>query len=140
MFEPAPSEQPAPDRAAQVAPWSASAERPPFARPAPEAGNGLATTSLIFGMLGLLIVLPSLGLLFVFSLPFSIAAWVTGAVGRRNVASGLTKVGDGLAHAGIILGIVGVVLGVLGALVWVLLLAQSGWDLEELRRELERGR
>jgi O-antigen ligase len=138
MFEPAPPEPPASERRQE--PLSAPAERPAFTRATPEPGNGLATTSLVFGMLGLLIVIPSLGLLFLFSLPFSIAAWVTGTVGRRNVASGLTKVGDGLAHAGIILGIVGVVLGVLGALVWVLLLAGSGWDLEELRRELERGR
>jgi hypothetical protein len=140
MFEPAPLEPPESEGQAQLAPLSTSAERPPFTRATPEPGNGLATTSLVFGMLGLLIVLPSLGLLFLFSLPFSIAAWVTGAIGRRNVASGLTKAGDGVAHAGVILGIVGVVLGVLGALVWVLLLAGSGWDLEELRRELDRGR
>jgi hypothetical protein len=138
MFEPAPPD-PDPEPDTQVAAWSASAERPPFARPAAEPGNGLATTSLVLGMLGLLIIFPSLGLLFVFSLPFSIGAWVTGQLGRRQVAQGLTKAGDGIAHAGIILGIVGIIVAVVGAVVWIVLIA-SGVDLEELRRELERGR
>jgi hypothetical protein len=138
MFEPAPPD-PAPDPAPEVAPWSASAERPPFPRAAPEPGNGLATTSLVLGMLGLLIIFPTLGLGFVVSLPFSIGAWVTGQLGRTQVTKGLTKVGDGIAHAGIILGIVGVIVAVAGAVVWVALIA-SGVDLEELRRELERGR
>jgi hypothetical protein len=93
----------------------------------------------VLGVLGLLIVFPSFGLLFPLSLPFSIAAWVTGTIGRRQVAAGHTKVGDGLAHAGVVLGIVGVVLGVLAAIVWSILLA-SGLDLEELRRDLDRGR
>ena len=90
-------------------------------------------------MLGLLIIFPSLGLLFVFSLPFSIGAWVTGQLGRNQVAKGSTKVGDGIAQAGIILGIVGIIVAVAGAVVWVVLIA-SGVDLEELRRDLERGR
>jgi hypothetical protein len=138
MFEPAPPD-PEPEPAADVTPWSASAERPPFPRAAPEPGNALATTSLVLGMIGLLIIFPTLGLLFVFSLPFSIGAWVTGQLGRKQVAQGMTKAGDGIAHAGIILGIVGIVVAVVGAVVWVVLIA-SGVDLEELRRELERGR
>ena len=52
---------------------------------------------------------PSLGLGALFSLPFSIGAWVTGSLGRKQVAKGLTKAGDGIAHAGLVLGIVGVV-------------------------------
>jgi hypothetical protein len=138
MFEPAPPD-PEPRTEVELAPWSASAERPPFPRAVPEPGNALATTSLVLGMIGLLIVFPSLGLLFVFSLPFSIGAWVTGSLGRKQVSEGRTKAGDGIAHAGIILGIVGVIVAVLGAVVWVVLLA-SGFDLEEFRRELERGR
>jgi hypothetical protein len=93
----------------------------------------------VLGILGLLIVFPTLGLGFVFSLPFSIAAWVTGTLGRRQVARGATSSGDGSAHAGVILGIVGVVLGTIGAIVWIALFA-SGLDFEEFRRELERGR
>jgi hypothetical protein len=105
----------------------------------PEPGNALATSSLVLGVLGLLIVFPSFGLLFPFSLPFSIAAWATGVIARRQVAVGNTKVGDGVAHAGVVLGIVGVVLGVVAAVVWVVLIA-SGLDLEQLRRDLQRAR
>jgi hypothetical protein len=138
MFEPAPPDaDPEPDP--QVAAWGTTAERPPFARPAGEPGNGLATTSLVLGMLGLVIVFPTLGLGFFLSLPCSIGAWVTGQLARNQVAKGLTKAGDGIAHAGIILGIVGIVVAVVGAVVWAVLIA-SGVDLEELRRELERGR
>ena len=113
MFEPAPPE-PEPEPV-DVMPWSASAERPPFPRATPEPGNGLATTSLVLGMIGLLVLFASVGVLFVFSLPFSIGAWVTGHLGRKQVADGLTKAGDGIAHAGTILGVVGVVVGVVGA-------------------------
>jgi hypothetical protein len=77
------------------------------------------------------------GVAFLFTLPISIAAWIMGAQGRKNVTTGKTTYGDGLAHAGVILGIVGVVLGVVGMVVWVVLIA-SGLDLEELRRDLER--
>jgi hypothetical protein len=140
MFEAAPPEPaPEPEPEIDLTPWSASTERPPFPRPAPERGNGLATTSLVLGMIGLLIVFPSLGLLFVLSLPFSIGAWVTGQLGRKQVSEGLTKAGDGIAHAGIILGIVGVIVAVVGAVVWIVLLS-TGFDLEEFRRELQRSR
>jgi hypothetical protein len=121
---------------AEVAAWGSPGERAPFARPAPEPGNGLATTSLVLSVVALLILLPSFGLLLPLSLPFSIAAWVTGAFGRRQVADGTTKVGDGIAHAGIVLGIVGIVLAVIAAIVWGLLFA-NGLDLEEFRRDLE---
>ena len=134
MFAPAPPE---PEPEPEVEPWRA--DQAPFPRIAPERGNGLATTSLVLGMLGLLIIFPSLGLLFIFSLPCSIGAWVTGQMGRKQVSDGLTKAGDGIAHAGIILGVVGVVLAVVGAVVWIILLA-SGFDLEEFRQQLERGR
>ena len=135
MFEPAPPD-PEP---AETPPWQAGAEHAPFPRMTPEPGNGLATTSLVLGMLGLLIIFPSLGLLFIFSLPCSIGAWVTGQMGRKQVSDGITKAGDGIAHAGIVLGIVGVILAVVGAVVWIILLA-SGFDLDEFRRELQRGR
>jgi hypothetical protein len=137
MFEPAPPE-PEPEPV-DVTPWAASVERPPFPRAAREPGNGLATTSLVLGMIGLLLVLPTLGLGFPLSLPCSIGAWVTGQLGRKQVTDGLTKAGDGIAHAGVILGVVGVVIGVIGAVVWIILLS-SGFDLEEFRRELESGR
>ena len=91
----------------------------------------------MLGILGVVVLLFTAGVGFIFSLPMSIAAWIMGAQGRRNVAGGQTTYGDGLAHAGVILGIVGVVLGIVGMIVWIVLIA-SGLDLEELRRDLER--
>jgi hypothetical protein len=113
------------------------AERPVLFQTPAQPGNGAATTSLVLGILGVLLVIFTAGAGFLFSLPISIAAWITGAQGRKAVASGKTKAGDGTAHAGLILGIVGLVLGVVGMVVWVALVL-SGLDLEELRRDLER--
>jgi hypothetical protein len=132
QFESAPQEpEPEPEAARPVG------ERPiVFQKPAQQS-NGAATTSLILGVLGVVLVLFTAGAGFLFSLPASIAAWIAGAQGRKRVASGETAYGDGLAHAGVVLGIVGVVLGVIGMVVWIVLIA-SGLDLEELRRDLER--
>jgi hypothetical protein len=140
MFEAAPPEPVVPEAAEpELAPWSASAERPVFARPTPEPGNSLAITSLVLSLVGLVLVFLSLGLAALLSLPFSIGAWVTGSLGRQQVSKGVTKAGDGIAHAGLVLGVVGVVLGVIGAVVWSLLLA-SGFDVEDFLREIEQGR
>ncbi len=107
-----------------------------FQQPA-QQGNGAALTSLILGIIGVVLVIFTAGAGFLFSLPASIAAWIVGAQGRKRVAKGQTKDGDGLAHAGVILGVVGVVLGIVGMVVWIALIV-SGLDLEELRRDLEQ--
>jgi hypothetical protein len=111
-------------------------ERPIVFQAPAKQSNGAATTSLVLGILGVTVLLLTAGLAFIFSLPMSIAAWILGAQGRNNVATGKTTYGDGLAHAGVILGIVGVVIGLVGAAVWVVLVL-TGVDLEELRRDLE---
>jgi hypothetical protein len=142
MFEAAPAEPAipeAPEPEPEVAPWSASVERPVFARPTPEPGNSLAITSLVLSLVGLVLVFLSLGLAALLSMPFSIGAWVTGSLGRQQVSKGVTKAGDGIAHAGLVLGVVGVVLGLVGAVVWSVLLA-NGFDIEEFLREIEQGR
>jgi hypothetical protein len=125
LFEPAPPEPeggPAPPARAAV-----GRDRP----------NGVATASLVLGILGLVIVIPTLGAGFLFSLPFSIGAWVTGHQGRRRVATGESRYGDGTAHGGVVLGIVGVILGVIGAAVWIALYA-AGYTVEDFRRDLEQ--
>jgi hypothetical protein len=135
QFEPAPPE-PDPEPEQAVDPWPHPIHHPVFtARPA-ERTNGLATTSLVLGILGLVILIPTLGAGFIFSLPCSISAWVTGVQGRKQVAKGISTTGDGTAHAGVILGIVGVVIGLVGAAIWIALYS-SGYDLEDLRRDLE---
>jgi hypothetical protein len=135
QFEPAPPEPEAEPEPA-LDPWPHPIHHPVFtARPA-ERTNGLATTSLVLGVLGLVILIPTLGAGWIFSLPCSISAWVTGVQGRKQVASGVSTTGDGTAHAGLILGIVGLVIGLIAAATWIALYS-SGYDLEDLRRDLE---
>jgi hypothetical protein len=136
QFEPAPPEpEPAPEPQTDVvAAWGTPSDRPAFkpaAKPA-SAPNGLATTSLVLGIVGLLLVIFA-----PLSLPVSIAAWVTGVQSRKRVAAGLTDQGEGSARGGVILGIIGVALGLLVVAAWIVLVA-LGVDLEEVRRDLER--
>jgi hypothetical protein len=135
QFEPAPPEpepEPEPQRD-MVATRDAPRERPVF-RPAAKSSqpNGLATTSLVLGIVGILLVIFA-----PLSIPVSIAAWITGAQSRKRVAAGITDQGEGSARGGVILGIIGVVLGLLVVAAWIVLVA-LGVDLEELRRDLER--
>jgi hypothetical protein len=132
MFAPAPPDEP--ETAAAAPP---AQQRPLYLQAPSQPGNGAATASLVLGILGLTVLVLTLGIGFLFSLPASIGAWVAGAKGRKRVSSGQTTSGDGLAHAGVILGIVGVVLGIAGMVLWVALIA-SGLDLEELQRDLEQ--
>src|SRR3972149_2018797 len=80
------------------------------APPAPQAASGpktntMALVSLIAGILGLTLF-PLLG---------SIAAVITGNIGRKEIAaSNGAETGDGLAMAGLIMGWIGIGLGVLG--------------------------
>jgi hypothetical protein len=90
----------------------------------------------VLGILAVTLLVFSAGVGAVLTLPMSVAAWIMGAQGRKNVASGQTSYGDGIAHSGVILGIVGVILGLLALAVWIALLV-SGIDWEELRRDLE---
>jgi hypothetical protein len=139
--EPAPRYEPAeiPSRG-RTAPPEPEREREPerevppaFVPARAQDTNGLATTSLVLGLVGLLLLLPSGGLL---SLPCSFYAWRTGVQARRRVAEGVTTAGEGTAQAGRILGIVGVVAGLV-VLTTLIVLIAAGVDLEELRRDLE---
>jgi hypothetical protein len=129
-FEPAQPEPP--HLAAPQAPAG-----PTFARPKAAETNGLALTAMILGITGLVLLLLSLGILFIFTLPCSIAAWICAAQARTRIAVGETTAGRGQAQAGYILGIIGVALGVMAMVGWIAAIA-SGLDLEELRRDLER--
>jgi hypothetical protein len=135
QFEPAPPEPEPPAELPKdvAAAWSTPADRPQFTAAKPASPpNGLATTSLVLGIVGLLLVIFA-----PLSLPVSIAAWITGAQSRKRIAAGLTDQGEGSARGGVILGIIGVVLGLLVVTAWIVLVA-LGVDLEELRRDLER--
>jgi hypothetical protein len=138
QFEPAPPDpEPEPEAVAEpVDPWPHPINQPRFTATAAPSANGLATTSLVLGILGLLILIPGFGVTWPLSLPFSIAAWAIGVQGRNLVSKGVTTTGDGTAHAGVILGIVGVVIGMIAAAISIALLL-AGYDLDDLRRFLE---
>jgi hypothetical protein len=91
-----------------------------------DQGNGAGIAAFSFGIAGLvLFVFGGLGLLFVLNLPCSIAAWVLGPRGERNVDEGRTAEHRSLAHAGKVMGIIGTVLGIVAIIAWALLLALS---------------
>ena len=90
----------------------------------------------MLGILAVTLLVFSAGVGAVLTLPMSVAAWIMGAQGRKNVASGQTTYGDGMAHAGVILGIVGVILGLIALATWIALLV-AGVDWAQLRRDLE---
>jgi len=124
------------------APPPQQAAAPVFApsRPAPPVGrNPLAMTSLVLGIAGVALLLLSLGLGFIVTLPCSIAAWICGAQARTRIDLGEAQGGRGAAQAGYVLGVIGVVLGVAAAIGWIAAFA-SGLDLDQLQRDLERWR
>ena len=92
----------------------------PDGYPQPQQTSPLAIVSLVTGILGVLCCN-----FFV----LSIAAVVTGVIGRKQIAqSGGRQKGDGLAKAGLVLGIVGLVLGV----VLFVLNIVFGWNSGEI--------
>jgi Domain of unknown function (DUF1707) len=85
----------------------ASVVPPVFVRgPAPPRGAG--STALTLGVAGLATLALSFGVLAMFALPLSVAAWITGASARRGAAHG-----GGAAFLGQVLGIVGSVFSLL---------------------------
>jgi hypothetical protein len=83
----------------------------PVTARAPSSGSGSAVCSLVLGLLGLFVLIGSLGLLFVIALPLSVTAWALGREARRSGA------GDarGVAIAGEVIGVVGTAL----SLIWL---------------------
>ena len=141
QYESAPEEEPEvrdpQPAAAAVVPPTPEARPRTYVKPGASQTNGLALTALILGILGVTILVLSLGLGFLFTLPCSIAAWICAAQARARIAVGETSAGRGQAQAGYILGVLGVVLGVVAMIGWIVAIA-SGLDLEELRDDLER--
>src|SRR5687767_11466524 len=101
----------------QVAPAHAepAPAAPTFVHPAPAGPgerNGAAVWALALGIVSLVLLLLSLGSLFIMTLPCSVAAWVLAVRARRQIDSGATKQGEGQATAALWLGRIGVIAGV----------------------------
>jgi hypothetical protein len=138
----APGAKPPPrfDAPAQEPPRPPTANRPTFVRPAPAAPgerNGAAVWAVALGITGLVGLVVSLGSLFLFTLPCSIAAWILAGRARKRIASGATRQGEGQATAALWLGRIGVIAGVAAMVVFIVLVA-SGFDFEQFRDDLER--
>ncbi len=118
-------------------PRSLEPQAPIFVRPAGEQGtNGLAIAALVCAISSLGLLVLSLGLSFIFSLPLGVAGWVCAARAPRDVRPGQRK-------TGLILAIVAVALSVVAAVVWIVLIAAgvSVTDLQQnLQDELDRQR
>jgi hypothetical protein len=112
--------------------------RPTFAGDRPRgAPNRLAVAALVLGIAGIALLVLSLGLSFIFSIPLTGAAWVCAHQARTRLRLGREVSGAGQVKAGLILGIGGTVLGIAAMIVWIVLIAQ-GLSIEEFREDLER--
>ena len=108
--------------------------RPPvFVRPdgrqASGERNGLAIAALVCAIASLALLVLSLGLSFIFSLPLGVGAWVCAAKAPRDVQPGQRKVG-------LILAIAAVALSVAAAAVWIVLIA-AGVSVDDLQQNLQ---
>jgi ABC-type multidrug transport system fused ATPase/permease subunit len=78
-------------------------------RPAQAAGGGTAVASLVTGLLALILLMMSLGLFFLLTLPLAVTAWALGREARRNGPQSHR----GVARAGEVIGLVGTLLSAL---------------------------
>ncbi|MGZ5338463.1 MAG: DUF1707 SHOCT-like domain-containing protein [Thermoleophilaceae bacterium] len=91
--------------------WQALRWLPVDAAPAAARPAGSAVCSLVLGLLGLIVLIGSLGFLFVIALPLSVTAWALGRQARRSGGC----VAPGVAIAGEVIGVTGTGL----SLVWL---------------------
>jgi hypothetical protein len=105
-------------------------QAPVFVRPEGEQGtNGLAVAALVCAVSSIGLLVLSLGLGFIFSLPLGAAGWVCAAKAPRDVRPAQRK-------AGLVLAIAAVALSVLAAAVWIVLIA-AGVSVEDLQQNLQ---
>ena len=109
---------------------------PPRAAP-PTAANPQAVWALALGIGGLLLLMVSLGTLFLITLPCSAAAWVLALRARGQVELGHSTLGEGQATAALWIARIGVVAGIAAGIVLIALLA-SGFDFDRFRDDLQR--
>lgn len=140
QYVPPPGQQPPPGAPPPGYGWPQQPQ-PGWYQPGPSRPtNGTAVAALVLGIAGIAVTLMFAGILFIVSIPCSIAAWVLGVKGKRIAAPDpnlepTRPAGRGLAQAGLVTGIVGLVLAILGILFWVLLLSLGDLDLSEFETE-----
>jgi hypothetical protein len=99
---------------------------------APPPENTVATVGMVCSIVGAGLLVLSFGLLWLVTLPLSIAGLVCGIVGKRKLARGEVTGSRGVATAAIVIGIVGIVLHVIVALLFVLFWAAIVDALDEV--------
>jgi hypothetical protein len=108
-------------------------ERPVFVQPggaAKHGTNGLAVAALVCAISSIGLLVFSLGLSFLFSIPLGLTGWVCAARAPQDIRPGQRK-------AAKILAIIAVALSVAAAIAWLALMA-AGYSPEDLQRSLEQ--
>ncbi len=127
----APGGAPAPPSASpSSAEPEAEAERPVFVQPRGEQGtNGLAVAALVCAISSIGLLVFSLGLSFLFSIPLGLTGWVCAVRAPKDVR-------PGQRNAAKVLAIIAVALSVAAAIAWLVLMA-AGYSPEDLQRSLQ---
>ena len=116
---------------AAPAPPSEDSERPAFVQPRGRQGsNGLAVAALVCAISSLGLLVFSLGLSFLFSIPLGLTGWVCAVRAPKDIRPGQRQ-------AAKVLAIIAVVLSVAAAIAWLALMA-AGYSPEDLQRSLEQ--
>ena len=105
-------------------------QQPAFVRPQREQGtNGLAVAALVCAISSIGLLVFSLGLSFLFSIPLGLTGWVCAARAPQDIRPGQRK-------AAKVLAILAVALSVAAAIAWLALMA-AGYSPEDLQRSLQ---
>ncbi len=105
-------------------------ERPAFVQPRGQQGtNGLAVAALVCAISSLGLLVFSLGLSFLFSIPLGLTGWVCAVRAPKDVRPGQRQ-------AAKVLAIIAVALSVAAAIAWLVLMA-AGYSPEDLQRSLQ---
>jgi hypothetical protein len=148
--EPAPGGAPPEQRAPTGAPppsGGAVAQSPPpgsagagpAAAPAAGPGNPAAVVALVLGILALVLVIFTFGVLSFLTLPLGIVAIVLGVLGRRKVERGETFQHRGLATGGLITGAIATVISLIAVIAFFALGAFIGsLDTQQIEQEIQQ--
>ena len=105
-------------------------QQPAFVRPQREQGtNGLAVAALVCAISSIGLLVFSLGLSFLFSIPLGLTGWVCAARAPKDIR-------PGQRNAAKVLAIIAVALSVAAAIAWLVLMA-AGYSPEDLQRSLQ---